>query len=63
MAKPILSTPTVRGEDARELLDSLKHTASRDEMRARIEKAKEQLKPAADGKVYLVIPDFNDRHR
>jgi hypothetical protein len=62
MAKPILSTPPVCGEDARLLLESLKHSASRAEMAARVARAKERLKPQGNT-VYLTMSRLDGRRR
>lgn len=43
MAKPILSTPPVSGDDARILVESLKGHASREVIARRIERSRERL--------------------
>lgn len=62
MAKPILPTPPVYGEDAKALLESLKRSASRAEMAARIEHAKERLNSKSGSVVYTTSP-ANERRR
>lgn len=43
MARPVMPTPTVRGREARKLLESLKDVASPEVERARTEHAKAYL--------------------
>jgi hypothetical protein len=61
MAKPILPTPPVSGADATALLESLKRSASREEMARRIDRAKERLKPTAEGSVQVAVPQSDVR--
>lgn len=60
MASPILPTPALYGEDARDLIESLKNTASPEEMKERIRLANEALKASPDGWMRLVIEPMND---
>jgi len=49
MAKPILPTPAVCGDDAKALLRSLEKPATRAQMSERIERAKRRLSATAGG--------------
>lgn len=64
MAKPILPTPPVCGDDARALLRSLEKSATRQQMAERIERAKRRLAVSADGvAVYTAATRHYDPRR